>query len=165
MKLVLKAMMNKQWAALGLVVLVASASSGSADARSRRRSSSKTSYKQKSGRWPASQKAAARRALSALEELDKWIKYYPSPSVAEFKQRSADTAYIVNQNVAVLPNGTVKTKLKKAGDGFRAVAAIAEMTAGFSESDATRKIERQMAELLASTRQNIQDAKKELVKR
>ena len=109
--------MKKKWVTLvTALIVVVSSSANSVEARGKQSKARKTPAKQKSGLWPASQKSAAKRALNALEEMDKWIKYYPSPTVAEFKKRSADTAYIVNQNVAALPVGTVKSKIR---NGFR----------------------------------------------
>lgn len=156
--------MNNKWIVLGIVSLFVSSSFDTADAQKRRSSRSKKSYKKKLGGWPTSQKAAATRALAALEDLDKWFRYYPSKTVGEFKQRGDDAAYVVNQNVAALPEGTVKTKLKSASDGFRTAAMMAEMTAGFEGVD-TSKIDRMTADVLIKARQNIQGARVELAKR
>lgn len=145
--------------------LFVAVNAGQVSARSASYTKSKTSSKQRLGRWTVSQKAAARRAINALEELDKWIKYYPSRSMDEFQQRSDDTAYIVNQSVAVLPSGTMSTKLKKAADGFRAIVLIAQLTDGLPQSDSTDSIAKQTADVLRRTRQNIQEAKFELSKR
>ena len=110
-------------------------------------------------------KAAARRAIRALEELDSWIRYYPSHSLDEFRQRSDDTAYVVNRNIAQIPQGTISTKLKKAADGYRALVLISAMTEGFAPSESMNKIEAQMADVLRKARQNTREAKYELSKR
>lgn len=137
---------------------------GAADSKSKKSTTGKTAPT-KSVRLTASQKATAKRALTSLESLDKWLKYYPSPSLTEFKRRADNTAYVVNESVAGLPAGTVSTKLKKASDGFRSVVVILQITEGFADSEPMKKIDKQMAEVLVITRQNIADVRKELAKK
>ena len=137
---------------------------GAVDSKSKKSTAGKTAPK-KSVRLTASQKVTAKRALHSLEDLDKWLKYYPSHNLREFKQRADDTAYVVNQSVAALPDGTVSTKLKKASDGFRAVVVILQITEGFADSESMNKIDKQMAQTLATTRQNIADVRRELAKK